>query len=48
LFENGNFRASVEYYSISNKSFEEVALKFLKSNLYDPLQEYLVRVLRKY
>jgi len=44
LFENGSYRDSVIYYSRSNKSFEEVALKFLNTNQ----QSYLCLYLEKF
>lgn len=41
VFETGNYDRSVEYYAKSNKSFEEVALKFLSKNLHYHLCKYL-------
>lgn len=41
LFANGNWERSVEYYSVSNKSFEEVTLKFLHQNKVTYLLKYL-------
>ena len=47
LFENGSLKKAVDFYSKSNKSFEEVTLKFLNINSYGYLQEYLIEFLRK-
>ena len=44
LFENGNYWPSVDYYVVSNKSFEEVALKFLNLSLLSPLQRNRPRI----
>lgn len=37
IFEAGNYERSVDYYAKSNRSFEEVALKFLNKNLHSHL-----------
>lgn len=41
LFMNGNCERSVEYYAFSNKSFEEVTLKFMNNNQLSYLLKYL-------
>lgn len=41
IFDAGNYERSVEFYAKSNKSFEEVALKFLNRNLHYHLCRYL-------
>jgi hypothetical protein len=47
LFARGNYRDSVVYYSKSNKSFEEVALKFLNTNQQAYLCYYLEKFLER-
>ena len=47
VFETGNYDRSVEFYVKSNKSFEEVALKFLSKNLHSHLCKYLEQFLER-
>jgi len=37
IFESGNYGRSAVYYAKSNKSFEEITLKFLNTNLHQHL-----------
>lgn len=46
-FKRGYFEQAAGYYSSSDKTFEEVSLKFLAQHLYGPLEDYLKAVLRK-
>lgn len=41
IFDAGNYERSVEFYAKSNKSFEEVSLKFLSKGLHYHLCKYL-------
>lgn len=47
VFDSGNYEKSVDYYSSSNKSFEEVALKFLNRGLHSHLCKYLEMFLKR-
>ncbi|CAI2378217.1 unnamed protein product [Moneuplotes crassus] len=47
IFESGNYTRSAEYYAKSNKSFEEVTLKFLNNNLHQHLCTYLELFLKR-
>ena len=46
LFSKEKFDSAAEYYSQSDKTFEEVALKFLQATRYSELIMYLERVLK--
>jgi vacuolar protein sorting-associated protein 18 len=46
LFHKEKYDTAAEYYAQSDKTFEEVALKFLHSNRYNELILYLERILR--
>lgn len=47
LFQKEKYELAAEYYAKSEKTFEEVTLKFLKSNLYIYLENYLQKILEK-
>ncbi len=47
LFSKGRHDQAAEKFSESEKTFEEVTLKFLKGNLYSSLSKYLLKVLDK-
>mmetsp|Transcript_34545 Transcript_34545/g.25651 ORF Transcript_34545/g.25651 Transcript_34545/m.25651 type:complete len:82 (+) Transcript_34545:724-969(+) len=38
---------AADYFAKSEKTFEEVTLKFLKNNLYMHLEKYLIKVLER-
>lgn len=46
LFAREKFDMAADYYAQSDKTFEEVALKFLRANRYSDLISYLERILR--
>ena len=46
-FSGGSYDLSVDYYIKSNKTFEEVSLKFLSKNLHSHLCKYLEKFLDK-
>ncbi len=45
LFKRGKFEKAAELYAQSDKTFEEVALKFLRAKKYSELISYLDRIL---
>jgi len=47
LFQKEKYEQAADYYAKSEKTFEEVALKFLKQNLYNYLDLYLQKTLEK-
>jgi len=47
LFAKEKYEMAADYFSRSEKTFEEVTLKFLKNNLYMHLEKYLIKVLEK-
>ena len=47
LFQKEKYELAADYYSKSEKTFEEVTLKFLRANLYIYLENYLQKVLEK-
>ena len=47
LFIKEKYESAADYYSKSEKTFEEVTLKFLKANLYNYLEIYLQKMLDK-
>ena len=46
LFAKEKFESAADYYSQSDKTFEEVALKFLQAARYSELIQYLERILK--
>jgi hypothetical protein len=47
LFQKEKYELAAEYYAKSEKTFEEVTLKFLRANLYNYLESYLQKVLER-
>lgn len=47
IFNAGNYDKSAEFYAKSNKSFEEVSLKFLNTGLHQHLCKYLELFLKR-
>lgn len=47
LFQKERYELAADYYAKSEKTFEEVTLKFLKANLYIYLENYLQKILEK-
>lgn len=47
LFSKDKYEMAADYYAKSDKTFEEVTLKFLKNQLYIYLERYLSKVLER-
>ena len=47
LFNKEKYELAAEYYAKSEKTFEEVTLKFLRGGLYIYLENYLQKILEK-
>lgn len=47
LFQKERYEYAADYYAQSEKTFEEVTLKFLRSNLYVYLEIYLQKIYEK-